>query len=100
MDGFQGLIRRAVVRVRLQYVQSPLSFPNSPFFAVELPVFALLYIGWRLIKRTSLHSLQSIDLDTGRYVETVADELDNERIARREGDKRWGWAWRVYSWVA
>ena len=68
--------------------------------SVELPVFALLYIVWRLIKRTPYPSLIEIDLDTGRHAETYADEKNNEEVERREKSKKFGWFWRLYSFIA
>lgn len=67
---------------------------------IELPVFALCYIAWRVIRqRGKTPSLHQIDLDSGRYIDTERDEADNVEIERREKG-RWGWAWKTYSWVA
>lgn len=67
--------------------------------AVELPIFAGLYLFWRLLKGVRTPSLSQIDLDSGRYVQTEDDEVDD--LARAEREKgRMGWAWRMYGWVA
>lgn len=71
------------------------------FFAnyVELGIFPLLYVVWRVVKRSKTPSLLQIDLDSGRYFDTDADRADNDKIAARESGKL-GWAWKAYSWVA
>lgn len=66
---------------------------------VELPIFLVLYLGWRLIKRSRTRSLLAIDLDTGRFVNSAVEEADDAEVQRRESGK-YGWAWKMYSWVA
>jgi AAT family amino acid transporter len=67
---------------------------------IELPVFVLCYLFWRLFKQVSkTPSITEVDLDSGRYVDTERDEADNAQIERRENG-RWGWAWKAYSWIA
>ncbi|GAA6017271.1 hypothetical protein JCM10207_003673 [Rhodosporidiobolus poonsookiae] len=66
---------------------------------IEIPVFILLYIAWRLIKRVRTPALADIDLETLRYFNTPEDEQDNLLIEQREKG-RYGWAWRAWSWVA
>jgi hypothetical protein len=44
-------------------------------------------------------NLLEIDLDTQRYVETLIDVQDNKEIEERETGK-YGYFWKVYSWVA
>ncbi|GAA6061885.1 hypothetical protein JCM10212_000526 [Sporobolomyces blumeae] len=66
---------------------------------IELPVFAVLYVVWRVVKRVESPTLEQIDLDSQRYVETDEDRADNAEIERREQGK-FGWAWKAYSWVA
>lgn len=65
---------------------------------VEIPVFILLYVGWRLIKRIRSPTLLQIDLDSGRYRDTSEDEEDNELVERRESG-RLGWLWKAYGAV-
>lgn len=41
---------------------------NGPDFVaayINLPIFALLYVGWRIIKRTKIHPLSQLDFVTG-----------------------------------
>ncbi|GAA5971453.1 hypothetical protein JCM21900_002210 [Sporobolomyces salmonicolor] len=66
---------------------------------IELPVFLVLYLFWRVIKRVRSPSLLQIDLDSNRYFNTKEDDLDNEAIERRESGK-FGWAWKMWSWIA
>lgn len=69
------------------------------FYQVEIPVFLVMYLAWRLIKKVKSPSLLEIDLDTGRYVETARDVQDNKEIEEKERGK-WGWFWKAYSWIA
>lgn len=90
---------RAIVSF-VVHVISPSLFAEltlSP--SVELPVFLVLYLSWRLLKRSQIRSLKAIDLDTGRFVNTAVEEADDTEVQRRESG-RFGWAWRMYSWVA
>ncbi|GAA6036035.1 hypothetical protein JCM8097_006575 [Rhodosporidiobolus ruineniae] len=66
---------------------------------IEIPVFILLYVAWRVVKRVKTPSLEQIDLDTNRYERTFEDEADDAEIERREGGK-YGWAWKAWSWIA
>ncbi|KAJ7718428.1 amino acid permease-domain-containing protein [Mycena metata] len=66
---------------------------------IELPLFFLLYVVWRLVKRTRTPSLLDIDIDAGRHVEGPEDMANNEDIDRRE-HRKWGWAWKIYGLVA
>jgi amino acid transporter len=41
---------------------------NGPDFVaayINLPIFALLYVGWKVIKRTKIHPLSQLDFTTG-----------------------------------
>jgi AAT family amino acid transporter len=67
--------------------------------AVELPVFVLLYVIWRLVKRPPFPKLEQLDLDSGRYHNTVADDEDDKLIDEREKGK-FGWFWKAYSYIA
>ncbi|KAJ7440063.1 amino acid permease/ SLC12A domain-containing protein [Mycena galericulata] len=66
---------------------------------IELPVFALLYLIWRLVKHTRTPSLLDIDVDAGRHVEGPEDATNNADIDRREHGK-YGWLWKIYGLVA
>lgn len=74
------------------------SFDAVSFVAnyIELPLFLVLYVGWRLIKRVHSPTLLQIDLDSGRHAEDEYDEQNNQEIEQREKGK-YGWAWRAYS---
>ncbi len=45
-------------------------------FYIELPLVLVLYLGWKLIKRTKMVSLDEMDLETDVY---TADEELKER---------------------
>lgn len=52
-------------------------------YYIELPIMLVMYIAWKLIKRTKIVSLAEMDLETDVY---VADELPPEKhkpMARR-----------------
>ncbi|KAJ3550001.1 hypothetical protein NMY22_g666 [Coprinellus aureogranulatus] len=66
---------------------------------IELPIFVLLYAGWKIIKRPQTRTLLQIDLDTGRHAQTAEDLQDDEKIAQREKGRA-GWFWRLYSYIA
>jgi AAT family amino acid transporter len=60
-------------------------------FYIELPVMLVMYVGWKIIKRTKIVRLDEMDLETDRYVGTV-----EERTAPT------GWRdrlWRIVTWV-
>ncbi|KAI5480109.1 amino acid transmembrane transporter [Pseudohyphozyma bogoriensis] len=73
---------------------------TESFFAsyVELPLFLILYLGWRVVKGIRTPSVEDIDVDSGRYVEREEDKENNETIDRREKGK-FGWAWKLYNAV-
>ncbi|GAA5944698.1 uncharacterized protein JCM15063_000835 [Sporobolomyces koalae] len=66
---------------------------------IELPVFLVLYLFWRFVKGVKSPTLLQIDLDSQRYHETERDVRDNVEIEQRETG-RFGWAWKMYSWIA
>jgi hypothetical protein len=70
---------------------------SFPSLDLAHPLFALLYVIWRLVKRTS--SPLDIDIDAGRHVEGPEDAKNNEDINRRERGK-YGWPWKIYGLVA
>jgi amino acid transporter, AAT family len=37
-------------------------------FYIELPVMLVMYVGWKLLKRTKWVRLDEMDLETDRYV--------------------------------
>ncbi len=63
---------------------------------IELPVFLLLYVVWRVVKRVHSPSLLEIDLDSGRHEDKEEEIQDNERNDTWDKGK-WGWAWRAYN---
>jgi AAT family amino acid transporter len=60
-------------------------------FYIELPVMLVMYVGWKVFKRTKLVRLDEMDLETDVY---VADEI---------GEQKKGWLGRgrrVVEWLA
>jgi AAT family amino acid transporter len=58
-------------------------------FYIELPVFALMYVVWKLVKKTRTVKLAEMDLETDVY---VADELKPEKkpwVARAKSIATW-----------
>jgi amino acid permease len=67
--------------------------------AVELPLFALLYVGWRIGKRSRSPALLEIDLDSGRHQDGADEQRDEEKLVQREAGKL-RWFWKVYGTIA
>lgn len=68
------------------------SFDGVSFvsFYIELPVMLVMFVGWKLIKRTKFVRLDEMDLETDVH---TADEAEEEKI---------GWqtkAKKAISWV-
>ncbi|KAK4056136.1 Basic amino-acid permease [Microbotryomycetes sp. JL221] len=95
------VVMSVTVIILVQGWSSFAPWDTESFFSnyIELPVFALLYAVWWALKRSRTPSLREVDLDSYRYVDTVEDELENEKIDRREHGK-FGLLWRIYGWVA
>ncbi|ODQ64470.1 hypothetical protein NADFUDRAFT_74895 [Nadsonia fulvescens var. elongata DSM 6958] len=57
----------------------------SSFFSyyIELAVFPLLYLGWKIWKRSSVVKYHEMDLETDRYIDTEED------LAEIEAEKNW-----------
>jgi AAT family amino acid transporter len=45
-------------------------------YYIELPIMLVMYVAWKLIKRTKIVSLSEMDLETDVY---VADEAEPEK---------------------
>ena len=71
-------------------------FSVVDFFSyyVELPIMAVMFMGWKLFKRTKIVRVESMDLHTDVY--TIGQE--DEAEAERERSK-WGKVKRVLSWI-
>jgi amino acid permease len=92
-------------------------FPFSPIFAIVLTVlivlaqgygafypqwdvttffidyigiapFILTYAGYKIVRRSRVVPLGEVDLDTGRYIPTAQDEIDNENDLHRPWYKK------------
>ena len=61
---------------------NPFSVTDFVIDYILLPVFVLLVLGWKLLKRTKWVKLEDMDIWTGRREETI---VENEGIAVKEG---------------
>ncbi|KIJ56132.1 hypothetical protein M422DRAFT_57648 [Sphaerobolus stellatus SS14] len=76
---------------------SPISFVS---LYLQIPSMLVFFFGWKLLhRRWSLPDLKTLDLDAETHVDGEDDRLDDEE---REGNLkgRWGWAWRVWYFIA
>ncbi|ODQ81354.1 hypothetical protein BABINDRAFT_170897 [Babjeviella inositovora NRRL Y-12698] len=63
----------------------------SNFFSnyIELGVMPVMYLGWKLIKRTKYVKLEDMDLETDKYIETEDEKLENEELSNLKGWPKW-----------
>jgi AAT family amino acid transporter len=69
---------------------------------LQVPVFLILYFGWKVRRRSQPVDLKSVDLQADQYradEETQAffDEEEEHRQTRLRGTH--GWRWQVYYWL-
>jgi AAT family amino acid transporter len=89
-----------VLNVVIVLVQGWSSF--SPRFSavdfvsyyIELPIMAVMYLGWKIIRRTSIVRAENMDLETDVYEMGKEDREEAER--ERSG---WGRIERVVRWI-
>jgi len=80
-----------VLNIVLILVQGWSSF--SPKFSgvdlvsyyIELPVMAIMYVGWKLLKKTSIVGLEEMDLETDVYEVREEDRVEMEREKSARG---------------
>jgi AAT family amino acid transporter len=72
------------------------TFSVVDFFSyyIELPIMALMYLGWKLMKRTVIVRAQEMDLETDVY---EISEEDKEEAEREKSG--WGRIERVLKWI-
>ncbi|KAK1765321.1 putative amino-acid permease PB1C11.02 [Phialemonium atrogriseum] len=58
-------------------------------FYIELPVMLVMYLGWKLVKKTKIVGLAEMDLDTDTYV--VGQEKDEEKGWKRKAKDALVW---------
>lgn len=58
---------------------------------VGIPIFAALYLGWKIIKRTKWISPAEADIHTGKAALDAADAHWPERVPRNIFEKVWFW---------
>jgi amino acid permease len=55
---------------------------------IGIAPFILTYVGYKIFRRSRVIPLGEVDLDTGRYIPTAQDEIDNEAYEQRPWYKR------------
>lgn len=60
-------------------------------YYIELPIMLVMYVGWKVIKRTKIVTLEEMDLETDRYVGTI-----DERRASKDWKEK---AMNVVTWL-
>lgn len=60
---------------------------------IELPIMFVMYVGWKLIKRTKLVGLDEMDLETDTYPATMLDEQSQtkEKTWKEKVYNIWRW---------
>lgn len=69
-------------------------------YYIEIAIMIVMFLGWKLVKRTRFVKNQAMDLRTDRY----DGGLDDSHSPRENGElveKRgaWGWAQRLGQWL-
>jgi AAT family amino acid transporter len=69
---------------------------------LQVPVFFILYFGWKIRRRSKLVDLKSVDLQADQYeadeeTQAFLDAEEEKRQARLYGAH--GWRWQVYYWL-
>ena len=92
---FSVLLNSFLVLVQGWSSFSP-SFCVVTFFSlyVELPIMLVMYLGWKMLKRTKVVNLHEMDLATDTYpVDRLAPIPENEKSAWREK------AYSIWRWL-
>jgi amino acid transporter, AAT family len=69
---------------------------------LQVPVFLILYFGWKVRRGSKPVDLKSVDLQADQYradeaTQAFFDEEEERRQVRLRGTH--GWRWRVYYWL-
>ncbi|KKP06379.1 amino-acid permease inda1 [Trichoderma harzianum] len=56
---------------------------------IGIPIFLILFFGWKIIKKTKFRHAKEIDLDTGRQLD---ESTDYEEKPKNLVDRLWAWA--------
>ena len=92
---FSVLLNSFLVLVQGWSSFSP-SFSVATFFSlyVELPIMLVMYLGWKMLKRTKVVRLHEMDLETDTYSVDRLDPIpDNGHSAWRER------AYSIWRWL-
>lgn len=65
---------------------SPFSAVDFVSFYVEIPILLVLYLGWKVVKKTRLVGLEEMDLETDVYVVVPGEVVEKDGV---------GWKGRV-----
>lgn len=74
------------------------SFDVVTFFSlyIELPIMLIMYLGWKLFKRTKIVRLHEMDLETDTYTaEDLAQDAETGKNKWRKRIHR-TWKWLLY----
>jgi AAT family amino acid transporter len=69
---------------------SPVDFVS---YYLELPVMLVMYVGWKLLKRSRIVKLREMDLETDVYVVTREDRSDMEDVKTWKGKTKRAVRW-------
>ena len=70
---------------------SPFSITDFATAYVGIPIYLLLYLGWKIVKRTSFVRPDEADIFTGKAALDAADGKWPEQIPRNFLEKFWFW---------
>lgn len=69
-------------------------------FYIEIPIMIVMFLGWKLVKRTRFVRKDAMDLRTDRYDGGLDDghsPRENGELVEKRG--AWGWAQRAGQWL-
>ncbi|KAL8731090.1 MAG: hypothetical protein Q9166_003618 [cf. Caloplaca sp. 2 TL-2023] len=58
---------------------------------VELPIMLVMYVGWKLLKRTKLVKLQEMDLETDTYPADALNAKQGKSVWKEKAYNIWRW---------
>jgi amino acid permease len=70
---------------------------------LQIPLFLVCFIAWKVLAQTSLAALDKVDLKMDEYIldDGTREQMEAEE-ARRQGRLKGpgSWTWRMYYWLA
>ena len=73
------------------YVFSPFSVDDFITAYVGIPIFAVFYVFWKVLKRTKFVKASEADIHTGKAAMDAADAHWPEQIPRNIFERIWFW---------